>query len=59
MTPTNIAWTISMVLWLICDIISRKLQKNGYEAGAGTFIAMEWTFLGFAIVFLGFNHGWW
>ena len=59
MTPTNIAWTISMVLWLICFIISRKLQKNGYESEAGTFVAMEWTFLGFSFIFLGFNHGWW
>lgn len=59
MTPTNIAWTISMILWFVCFIISRKLQKHGYEADAGTFIAMEWTFLGFAMVFLGFNHGWW
>ncbi len=59
MKPSNIAWTISMILWLICFIISRKLQKNGYEAEAGTFISMEWTFLGFSFIFLGFNNGWW
>ena len=59
MKPSSIAWIISMVLWLICDITRYKLQKNGCESEAGTFIAMEWTFLGFAIVFLGFNHGWW
>lgn len=59
MTPINIAWTISMVLWLICFIIDHKLRKSGYEADAGTFLAMEWTFLGFSFIFLGFNHGWW
>lgn len=59
MTPSNIAWTISMVLWLICDIVHHKLQKNGCESEAGTLIAMECTFLGFAFIFLGFNHGWW
>lgn len=59
MTPSNIAWTISMVLWLICAIIRHKLQKNGHEADAGIFISMEWSFLGFSFIFLGFSHGWW
>ena len=59
MKPSSIAWAISMILWLICFIISRILQKNGHEADAGTFIAMEWSFIGFSFVFLGFDHGWW
>ena len=59
MKPSSIAWTISMILWLICFIVRRKLQKNGYESEAGTFIAMEWTFIGFSFVFLGFDYGWW
>ena len=59
MTPANIAWTISMVLWLICTIIRHQLQKSGHETDAGTFISMEWTFIGFSFVFLGFSHGWW
>ena len=59
MTPSNIAWTISMILWLVCFIIRHKLQKSGYEADVGTFIAMEWSFVGFSFVFLGLNYGWW
>ena len=43
----------------IRELLAFQLQKHGYEADAGTFIAMEWAFLGFSFIFLGFNHGWW
>lgn len=59
MTPPNIAWTICMILWLICFIISRKFQHNNDIGAAGFFLALEWMFLGFSFIFLGFSHGWW
>ena len=52
MTPPNIAWTICMILWLICFIISRKFQHNNDIGAAGFFLALEW-------MLLGFSHGWW
>jgi len=59
MTPSSIAWAICMILWLICIIIERKAYKDGEEIVVSMFLVLQWVFIGFGFVFLGFDHGWW
>ena len=59
MIPSNIAWTVCMILWLICFTLGRKFEKENDLGAAGFFLALEWLFLGFSIIFLGLSRGWW
>ena len=59
MTPSNIAWTICMILWLVCIIIERKAYKEKDEIIVSMFLTLQWVFIGLGFIFLGFSHGWW
>lgn len=59
MTPANIAWTISFILWLIFVILNFIANRYQDTAFAEFTLILELVCLGFMWVFTGFTHGWW
>ena len=59
MTPANIGWTISIILWLVFIILNYTAHKNGETELELFSLILELVCLGFAWIFLGFSYNWW
>ena len=59
MTPVDIAWTVSLILWLIFAIMNFIANRYNATALAQFSLTLEWICLAFMWLFIGFNHGWW
>ena len=59
MTPADIGWLISWIVWLIMVILWGIAIKNKNNLLSVLFLSMEITALGFMWLFRGFMNGWW
>ncbi len=59
MTPANIGWTISIILWLVFITLNYAANKIGATEVELFSLILELVCLGFSWIFLGFNYNWW
>lgn len=59
MTPAQIGWTISIILWLVFAILNRIASKKGETEIALFSLILELVCLGFIWIFCGLSSNWW